>query len=99
MNCAHCGEPILEGDSIMGFNSGQVVMHRNCGMRGILGSLAHVQGRCSCFVPGSTANDPPELTVRQAADAAVAEWKRLESLRHLGASPIPRCSNGNGGHA
>jgi hypothetical protein len=97
-NCAHCEEPLVEGDEIMPFNGGTVLMHRNCGLRGIIGSLAHLQGRCSCFVPGSQETDPPSLTARQAADAAVAEWKRLETLRRsVGASPIPKCA-GNGAH-
>jgi len=93
--CAHCTEPILEGEERMPFNAGLVLMHRNCGLRGIIGSLAHLQGRCSCFVPGSTAGDPEGMTLRQAADAAVEEWKRLESLRRaVAASPIAKCNGG-----
>lgn len=108
--CAHCVETILPEEPRMPFNGGLVVMHRNCGLRGILGSLAHVQGRCSCYVPGSTAGDPEGLTLRQAAEAAVEEWKRisdvllerqllepLEALRRLGIHPaLPRCSGGDG---
>lgn len=97
--CAHCGEAILATDECMPFNGGLVLMYRCCGLRGILGSLAHLQGRCSCYVPGSTAADPEGMTLRQAAEAAVAEWKRLESLRHIGAAgPLPKCAT-NGGHA
>jgi hypothetical protein len=95
--CAHCTEAILESEERMQFNNGQVWMHRNCGLRGILGSLAHVQGRCSCYVAGSTAGDPEGMTPRQAADAAVEEWKRLEAVRRIGAAgPLPRCAT-NGG--
>jgi hypothetical protein len=94
--CARCTEAILEGEERMPFNAGLVWMHRNCGLRGIIGSIAHLQGRCSCFVPGSTAGDPEGMTLRQAADAAVEEWKRLESLRRaVAGSPIAKC----GGHA
>lgn len=50
--CAHCGEDILEGEPRMPFNAGAVLMHRKCGLRGVIGSVAHLQGRCSCYVPG-----------------------------------------------
>ena len=97
MTCAHCDEPILETDERMPFNAGAVMMHRNCGLRGILGSVAHLQGRCSCYVPGSTEGDPEGLTLRQAAEAAVREWRRLEAVKRIGAAgPVPKCSNGNG---
>jgi hypothetical protein len=92
--CAHCSEPVLENEPRMPFNGGTVIMHRNCGLRGILGSLAHVQGRCGCYVPGSHESDPEGMTLRQAADAAVAEWRRIESLRlHFNAA-LPACGNG-----
>lgn len=56
-----------------------------------------MEGRCSCYVPGSTAADPEGLTLRQAADAAVDEWKRIEALRRLGIHPaLPRCSRADG---
>jgi hypothetical protein len=97
MICAHCNEPILDGEERMPFSGGAIWMHRNCGMRGIIGSVAHLQGRCSCFVPGSTAGDPEAMTLRQAADAAVTEWKRLEGLKRIGAAgPMPKCGNGHG---
>jgi len=96
--CAHCSEPILKDELRMPFNGGLVWMHRNCGLRGILGSVAHLQGRCSCYVPGSDAGDPEGMTLRQAADAAIAEWERLEALRRLKNSALPRCAM-NGGHA
>lgn len=98
--CAHCNEPILEDEARMPFNGGTVLMHRNCGLRGIIGSLAHLQGRCSCYIPGSTAGDPEGLTVRQAAEAAIEEWRRLEALRRIGAAgPVPRCATNGGSHA
>lgn len=78
--CQHCHEPIQEGDPVMPFNNGEVLMHRNCGLRGVLGSVAHIQKRCSCFVQDSTEGDDPKLTPRQAADAAVAAWKRAEAF-------------------
>jgi hypothetical protein len=38
----------------------------------VLGSVAHLQKRCHCYVPGSEENDDPSLTLREAARAAAA---------------------------
>lgn len=46
-----------------------IVYHKNCFLRTVLGSVAHQQGSCSCH--GGTDNDPPGMSKRQAADAAV----------------------------
>jgi hypothetical protein len=74
--CAYCDEEIGDGDSVMPFNNGEVLMHRNCGLRGITGCVAHLNRTCSCFVPGSTELDPPGMTRREAADAAVRLWEQ-----------------------
>jgi hypothetical protein len=47
-------------------------------MRAIIGSVAHVEHRCSCFVPGSTESDPPGMTRREAANAAVKLWQEQQ---------------------
>jgi hypothetical protein len=78
MNCLHCGEKILSGDAIIPVNNGGAAMHENCEIRGIIGSVAHLEGRCSCFVPGSTESDPLGMTRREAADAAVKLWRQHE---------------------
>lgn len=60
------------------FNEDGVPMcafHRSCFLRGTIGSVAHVQRRCSCYVPGADEGDPPEMTRRQAAEAAVVAWQ------------------------
>lgn len=49
-------------------------VHYECAFRSIMGSVAHIQRRCSCFVAGSEAEDPPGMTRRQAALAAVIAW-------------------------
>jgi hypothetical protein len=81
--CVHCGEAITDGDD--GFvlpGAGLAPYHRACFLRGIIGSVAHVQHRCSCFVPGSSENDPPGMTRREAAEAAVSTLERaVESVR------------------
>lgn len=50
-------------------------VHYECQMRQVIGSLAHVQGTCSCKIPGSNELDPPGMTRRQAALAAVLAWQ------------------------
>lgn len=74
-HCAHCAEPILEDDQVS--CSANEVFHFECWMRTLVGSVAHVEHRCSCFVPGSTDNDPPDMTARQAARATLEAYYRL----------------------
>ncbi len=48
--------------------------HQECFLRETLGSVAHIERRCLCYVPGSVACDPPYMSVREAARAAVQAW-------------------------
>ncbi len=52
-------------------------MHRECGMRCIIGSVGHLKGRCSCY--GGMESDPPEMTLREAAKAAIALWQKIQN--------------------
>lgn len=70
MNCQHCSEPICAGERIDIYLDGRA-LHHECAARRVLGSLAHVEGRCSCYVEGADEIDPPEMTPRQAAKAAL----------------------------
>jgi hypothetical protein len=78
MTCLFCEEPIAHGDS--GFVCEDAILHRECQLRTFIGSVAHVQKRCSCFVPGAEETDPPELTRRQAARLAVELWQAENGL-------------------
>jgi hypothetical protein len=49
-------------------------MHRECHLRAIIGSLAHVEQRCGCYVPGAEETDPPGMSPRAAARAAVKAY-------------------------
>lgn len=76
--CGHCKEPIAAGDDgwVLPYCGGpeeprELTFHHACHLRSVIGSVAHQQGRCSCFVPGSLAEDDPALTRRQAAEAAL----------------------------
>jgi hypothetical protein len=75
--CYWCAEPIE--DSEMWALVGDKVAHENCNLRSVLGSVAHIEKRCSCFVPGSTEGDPEGMTRREAANAAkrAFEWVKF----------------------
>ncbi len=81
--CIQCQEPIADSDSglLMPFLSEagprEVAEHRECFLRGVVGSVGHQLGRCSCF--GGTEDDPPGMTKRAAARAAVALFERRRS--------------------
>lgn len=79
MNCAWCGESILpdERSAICADEA----MHRECAFRAVVGSAAHIERHCSCYVYGSTENDDPALTKRQAAAAALAAYDRWQRIR------------------
>lgn len=79
--CFRCGEPVLPGEeSPQGVDvvdtNGAVIhhtWHEECALRSVLGSVGHLRGTCSCR--GGTEEDPPGLTKREAARAAMLEWK------------------------
>jgi hypothetical protein len=71
--CQWCEEPIEEDDGADQFEL--IQMHQECALRAALGSVAHIERRCSCFVVGATETDPPGMTRREAARAAFAAWK------------------------
>jgi hypothetical protein len=82
--CLSCGELIAEGDSgtitAVVREKGKATtspQHRECFLRRIVGSVGHQQGTCSCY--GGQLEDPPEMTKREAAIAAV---KLFERRRH-----------------
>jgi hypothetical protein len=83
--CAHCEEPIHTGDDgwVLPLldrpgHPTEAPFHRACFMRNTIGSVAHQQRLCCCFLRGSTKEDDPALTRRQAAEAAMAYfyWSR-----------------------
>jgi hypothetical protein len=78
--CGRCGETILAGDTgllvpLMGKGGAtHVPYHYQCHLRGIIGGVNHQLGRCTCC-GGTEPPDPPHLTVREAARAAVKLWR------------------------
>lgn len=81
--CFHCEEPIAADDDGLLVASPaadggwkQLPVHMECNLRIVVGSVGHQNAKCSCF--GGTEEDPPGMTKRQAAAAAV----RLFYARH-----------------
>lgn len=75
--CIHCDEPVLSSEEREQYANGPIA-HRECFARRVIGSLAHIERRCSCYVPGATCTDPPEMTRREAARAAVKAFLLAE---------------------
>lgn len=69
--CLWCAEPVSpeETDPVCLF------YHRECQLRSTLGSVGHQLRRCPCY--GGDLEDPPELSKRDAARAAVLLHRAL----------------------
>lgn len=83
--CVYCDEPVLEGERVeeryvvvqqtpLSRETKEVMcdvrlIHFECAARGTLGSVGHQLRKCSCW--GGTEDDPPHMTKRQAAQAAL----------------------------
>ena len=42
----------------------------------VIGSVAHIQKKCSCYIKGSKENDPEGMSLRQAAHVAFEELQK-----------------------
>jgi hypothetical protein len=69
-SCVYCEEPIKGED--VGTIINNDVLHYECGLRSVAGSVGHQKGHCSCH--GGNEEDPPGMTKRQAAIAAANYW-------------------------
>lgn len=66
--CIWCEEKFVEGDK--GFlDAGGTPLHRECFFRSLFGSVGHQKKTCSCY--GGEEDDPPGMSKRQAALAAL----------------------------
>lgn len=86
MNCSHCGEPLDDGIAGVARSIGALAgishtstFHTECLMRTFIGSVGHLKRTCCCYVPGSVQDDPPWMTKRQAARAALRLYNRLNA--------------------
>jgi hypothetical protein len=66
--CSHCEERIEAGDSGYYQAEGDYAFHEACYLRGMVGSVGHQLGTCSCHGGGD--GDPPGMSKREAARAA-----------------------------
>lgn len=84
--CAWCDEGFTPEDSgytipYMGVETSPVTTlayHAPCWQRQLIGSAGHLLQQCSCF--GGTLEDPPGLSKREAAVAAVGVWRLLHEV-------------------
>jgi len=83
--CLHCGEPIVAGDDgvvqlciMHGRRPEWRPAHDECNLRAAIGGLAHIEGRCMCC-GGTDPPDPPGMTRREAARAAVRAYRQREA--------------------
>jgi len=72
--CPWCNEPVLPPDRAFHYANGPVA-HWPCALRQVIGSVAHLERRCACYVDGATEGDPPHLSTRDAALAALKLWE------------------------
>lgn len=88
--CGLCEEPVEHSDTgtLQAFSNRSPgaqwhvswrPVHYECSMRAVIGSVAHIEGRCSCYTPGAGEGDPPGVSRRQAARLAVEAFRKRES--------------------
>lgn len=82
--CGRCDELIQLGDKgqiipHLGKVVKSVPHHRECFLRSIVGSVGHIEKTCSCY-GGDDCGDPPDMTVREAAQAALVAYERKENV-------------------
>lgn len=73
--CVHCGEGFVEGDELFEQDWPAMVFHVPCLIRTVTGGFNHQTGSCTCC-GGDQPPDPPGMTPREAAELAVAEYRR-----------------------
>ncbi|HET7909680.1 MAG TPA: hypothetical protein VFL19_03140 [Nitrospira sp.] len=77
--CPWCDEPVTEADQQNDL-CGQLT-HAECLFRSIMGSVAHIERRCSCYVDDAPEHDPPGMSRREAAKAAVVAYEKREGRK------------------
>lgn len=73
-NCQWCNEKVQATETGVIYSNGPAC-HLECFLRQSFGSVGHQLGLCICFGGPGWLDDPPNLTKREAAVAAVA-WFR-----------------------
>ena len=80
-DCDWCQEKFIETDRGLGIpdalSENFTYYHVDCFLRTIFGSVGHLQKKCSCY--GGDMEDPPEMTLREAATASVKEYEKVST--------------------
>lgn len=71
--CLYCKELVELGDRGLVNVIGQT-FHLECQVRMIVGSVGHQMKQCYCY--GGSQEDPPNMTRREAAKAALELWEK-----------------------
>lgn len=74
--CSYCGEPLLPGERIEELGQRR---HWECAVRVAVGSVGHQQGICSCPGMPGLMDDPPGMSRREAAEAALRYIHGIEA--------------------
>ena len=78
MQCEYCKEEVLPGEGNPNIKTSlRYTMHHECLFRCVAGSVAHIRHECGCYVKGSDESDPPGMTLREGAKAALEEWRKV----------------------
>lgn len=73
--CTWCDDLIDDDDSGVEYAGASGYAHYECFLRQTIGGVNHQRGTCTCC-GGSDPPDPPELSARDAARAAVEFFER-----------------------
>ncbi|TAL46454.1 MAG: hypothetical protein EPN91_00240 [Salinibacterium sp.] len=78
--CGHCHEILLDSER----HHMMAAFHHECAVRLVAGSLGHIQKKCTCYrtelAGPAPEDDPPNMTVREAALAAYLEFNRTRNV-------------------
>jgi hypothetical protein len=91
--CFHCGEGFQTGRAaeFMGLTRDEhvivvltgatsVAIHKVCLFRAVTGGVAHHEKRCGCYVPGAEHTDPEGMSKLEAAQAALAAFRKAHGI-------------------
>lgn len=76
--CPWCDEPCEDGIWWLFDGPEGERWHKECQLRMLIGSLAHVERRCACFVPGADEGDDPALSKRENARLSYEAFRRTK---------------------
>jgi hypothetical protein len=78
--CLWCKEEITKGDRGFVIRGSDKPQHYACFMRSVVGSVGHQNEKCTCH--GGDEDDPPGMSTRQAAEAAVKLYEQRTKVRN-----------------